>query len=106
MGVIVEKDCVVRPDGKMLCWDKESGKIYLLTKEAVSPDTVTDEELAKLVRKSLEGADGTTYVWDSKDKCCYVINKKKVGIHDIPEEVVVQLLDLARSSKSGGLSER
>jgi hypothetical protein len=54
MGVIVEKDCLKRQDGKLLCWDKEDCKVYLLTKEVITPDKVTDEELAQLMRKNLK----------------------------------------------------
>jgi hypothetical protein len=38
--------------------------------------------------------DGTMYCWDRDDKCCYLLNKKKVGIRDIPEEAIVRLLEL------------
>jgi hypothetical protein len=50
MGVIVEKDCIRRPDGRLICWDKGDGKLYLLTKELLDPDNVADEDLAKLLR--------------------------------------------------------
>jgi len=52
MSVIIDKDCIVRPDGKLLCWDKDDCKLYLLTKETLTPDKVTDDELARLVRKT------------------------------------------------------
>jgi len=42
--------------------------------------------------------DGTMYCWDSDDKCCYILNKKKVGIRDVPEEALVQLLNLGHGS--------
>lgn len=42
--------------------------------------------------------DGTMYCWDSDNNCGYVLNKKKVGLRDIPEEALVQLLNMARGS--------
>jgi hypothetical protein len=41
-------------------------------------------------------SDGTMYCWDKDDECCYVLNKKKVGIHEMPEEAVLRLLKLTR----------
>jgi len=38
--------------------------------------------------------DGTMYCWDNDEKCCYVLNKKKIRIHDMPEEAVFRLLEL------------
>jgi hypothetical protein len=38
------------------------------------------------------------YCWDSDNNCGYVLNKKKVGLRDIPEEALVQLLNMARGS--------
>lgn len=54
MDVIIEKDCLQRPDGSFVCYDKVSGKIYRFTKEELDPDTVSDAELAGLFRLNLK----------------------------------------------------
>jgi len=51
MGVIVEKDCVLREDGTLICYDKEDGCYYKLKKTVVRPTELTDDELLALMKK-------------------------------------------------------
>jgi len=51
MAVKVERDCITKADGSMICWDREKGKLYVLNKREVSFGDVPDEELARLIKR-------------------------------------------------------
>jgi len=40
--------------------------------------------------------DGTMYCWAEDDKSFYEVNKKKVGINEMPKEAVLRLVDLIK----------
>jgi len=51
MGVIVEKDCVLKPDGTLICYDTEDKCYYLLKKTVVKPSELSDEDILALTDK-------------------------------------------------------
>jgi len=51
MGAIDEKDCVVKPDGTLICYDTEDKCYYLLKKTVVKPSDLSDEDILALTDK-------------------------------------------------------
>jgi len=51
MGVIVEKYCILRSDGTLICYDKEDKCYYELKKKVVRPTELSDDELLALMDK-------------------------------------------------------
>jgi hypothetical protein len=47
------KNCVVRKDGQMVCWDAEAGGLVLLEmkKTAISPKDLTEDEIIEIMQK-------------------------------------------------------
>lgn len=46
-----KKDCIVRPDGGLIYWDKESGKLYSLSKREITFNDLSKEDLVALMSK-------------------------------------------------------
>jgi hypothetical protein len=51
MGVIIEKDCVQKPDGTLICYDAEDKCYYKLKKTVVTPSELDDEDILALMDK-------------------------------------------------------
>jgi hypothetical protein len=49
VSVIVDKDCVTLPDGKLLCYDPDDGYCYILTKKKAEARELTRDRMMKLV---------------------------------------------------------
>jgi len=49
MGIDVEKDCVVRPDGTHVCFDQEKEVFYQFKKLPMSE--VNEKDIAAIMRK-------------------------------------------------------
>lgn len=49
------KNCVVRKDGQLVCWDDEGGLVLLeIKKTPISQKDLTDEEIVAVMRKALK----------------------------------------------------
>jgi hypothetical protein len=51
MGVIIEKDCVQKPDGTLICYDAEDKCYYRLKKTVVTPSELDDADILALMDK-------------------------------------------------------
>jgi len=60
MSANIEKDCIRRPDGSLLCWDKNAGKLYEIAKREVAFDAVSKEDLVALMTQT-NHANGECY---------------------------------------------
>jgi hypothetical protein len=49
MGIDVEKDCVVRPDGTHVCFDQEKEAFYQFKRLSMSD--VNEKDVAEIMRK-------------------------------------------------------
>ena len=49
MGIDVEKDCIVRPDGTHVCFDQEKEAFYQFKKLPMSE--VSEKDIAAIMRK-------------------------------------------------------
>jgi len=49
MAATVRKDCIVRSDGSILGWDKESNELYVLSKKEITFDELSKEDLLALL---------------------------------------------------------
>jgi len=50
MGVILDKDCITRPNGSKLCFDIKQQKFILFTKKEVNRDDVSKAEMVELIK--------------------------------------------------------
>ena len=50
-------------------------------------------------KNCVKAQNGLMYCWDSSDSRCYII--KTAGVCEIPEDVLVQLLNLGHSLERG-----
>ena len=53
MSIIGEKDCIQKPDGTLICYDREDRCYYRLTKSVVKPSELEDEDILSLNDKLL-----------------------------------------------------
>jgi len=51
MGVIVSEDCIARPDGTLICWDRDAQRCYALKKTELAPDELTKDDLLELMKR-------------------------------------------------------
>ncbi len=54
MGVIVEKDCIQKPDGTLICYDAEDKCYYRLQKTVLKPSELDDEDILGLMDKAVK----------------------------------------------------
>jgi len=53
MSIIGEKDCIQKPDGTLICYDRDDKCYYRLTKAKVKPSELEDDDILKLTDKLL-----------------------------------------------------
>lgn len=49
------KDCIAMPDGKLICYDKESGKFKMLVDKEITLDTIPKDMIVKLMKQVYTG---------------------------------------------------
>jgi hypothetical protein len=53
MGIIKDKDCIETTDGRTICYDKESGKLYKFVAEEIKFSSLQKEDLFNLLQLSV-----------------------------------------------------
>ena len=48
------KNCVVRKDGQIVCWDGDGFVLLEMNKTPISQEELTDSEIVEIMRKSLK----------------------------------------------------
>jgi len=51
MGVIITEDCITRPDGTLICWDRDAQQCYALKKTELTTDELSKDEWLELVKR-------------------------------------------------------
>jgi len=54
MSVIIERDCIKKSDGSLVCWDKSTGKVYVVSKRGISLEDMPKEDLLALMKQATE----------------------------------------------------